>query len=176
MKKDSLRRQEILEYQHKAADALYAWAQSIKEVPPPSIVPEQQIVRPTAPAEGATLDEWAEFHRQMLAWIEWQRDMQAWQGNVESRLDRLESVTGRILKQIGPPRITIEHQTLVQYYVSLMHKATGKDQQTIYAALKTAFCVPRYDEISEAEWEKVEQWFKRQLPGQQLPPTQEKLL
>ena len=31
------------------------------------------------------------------------------------------------------------------------------------------------DEIPASRWQEVEQWFKRQMPGQELPPTQEKL-
>lgn len=171
MDKDDTRRAEILEYQRNAVDALYAWAQSIQTVPPAVVVASQQIVKPSAPPEWATLDEWQEFHRQMVVWIEWQRETQAWQGSVEGRLDSLEAVTGRILRQIGPERITTEHQTLVQFYVSKLHEITKKPRETIYAQLKTAFRVPRYDEILESDWPRVEQWFRLQFPGQTLPES-----
>ena len=107
----------------------------------------------------------------MVAWIAWQRDLQAWQGSVEGRLDKLEGVTGHILERIGPPRITPEHQQFVRYYVAHLSKATGKAHQTIFAALYTAFRVPRYQEIPESEWSKVEQFFRKQMPNRQLPPT-----
>lgn len=101
--------------------------------------------------------------------------MAQWRENIDTRVGNLETVTSRILEQIGPPRIMLEHQTLIQYYASELSKATGKTHQAIFAALKTAFKVPRYDEIPEAEWTNVEQWFKQQMPGQTLPLTQEKL-
>lgn len=173
MPKDDERRKEILDYQRNAVDALYAWAQSVKEMASPvNVVLDQQIVKPAPPADGASLDEWQEFHRQMVIWIEWQRDIQLWRGTIDRRVENLETVTSRILNQIGPPRITNEHQTLVQYYVSQLSKATKKDPAIIYAALKTRFRVPRYDEIPESEWPNVVNWFKKQFPGHELPVTQ----
>lgn len=168
MDTDDPRRAEILEYQRNAVDALYAWAQSIQTVPSAAVVTSEQVIKPTAPPDGAPLDEWQAFHRQMVVWIDWQREMQAWQGSV---VNSLEAVTGRILKQIGPERITTEHQTLVQFYVSKLHEITKKPRETIYAQLKTAFRVPRYDEIPESDWPRVEQWFRLQFPGQKFPES-----
>jgi hypothetical protein len=173
MDKNDPRRQEILEYQQKAADALYTWAMSIKEETRSNLVSDQPMVKPTAPSDEASLDEWQEFHRQMVKWIDWKRDMQKWRGSVEGRLDKLEGVTRRIAQQIGPPRITTEQQNLVHYYVSQLVKVTNKSQQTIFAALKTRFRVPRYDEIPESEWLEVQAWFKRQFPDRTLPITQQ---
>ena len=83
----------------------------------------------------------------MVKFLEWQISVEEWRGSVEGRLDGLETVTGRILQQIGPPRVTTEHQTLMQFYVSQLSDITKKTHATIYAQLKTAFRVPRYDEI-----------------------------
>jgi hypothetical protein len=172
MEKNDPRRLEILEYQRNAVDALYAWATSIKEAPTlADMVPSEQISKPTLPGDNASLEERREYYRQMVIWIDWQRDMQAWQGSVEGRLDSLETVTGRILQQIGPLRITREHQTLVQFYVSKLGDVLNKPRATIYALLKTAFRVPRYDEILESDWPRVEQWFRLQFPGQKLPES-----
>jgi hypothetical protein len=172
MEKNDPRRLEILEYQRNAVDALYAWATSIKEAPAlADMVPSEQISKPTLPGDNASLEERREYYRQMVIWIDWQRDMQAWQGSVEGRLDSLETVTGRILQQIGPLRITREHQTLVQFYVSKLGDVLNKPRATIYALLKTAFRVPRYDEILESDWPRVEQWFRLQFPGQKLPES-----
>jgi antirepressor protein len=176
MEKNDPRRQEILEYQRHAVDALYAWAASVKEgMTSTELVSAEPLSKPAPPPQGAPLEHWRTYFQQMAAFTDWQIAVEEWQGSIEGRLDSLETVTGRILKQLGPQRITPEHQTQVQYYVSQVCKATRKEPATIYAALKTAFRVPRYDEIPEGEWEKVERWFKNQLPEQKLPPAQETL-
>jgi len=43
--------------------------------------------------------------------------------------------------------------------------------------LHTDFRVPRYQELSESDWYRIEQWFRIQFPGQKLPeaPTQSEL-
>ncbi len=56
-----------------------------------------------------------------------------------------------------------EQQRMLQAYVKQLHETTGKPYGTIYDMLKTAFSVPRYQDIPEAEWDKVVQWFKGQL-------------
>jgi hypothetical protein len=176
MEKDDERRLEILNYQRNAVAALYAWAQSTpEETMPARVVPDQPLTKPESPGSDATLTEWKLYHDQMSRFLQWQMDVEEWRGNIDNRVGNLETITSRILKQIGPPRITIEHQNLIQYYVSQLNQATGKHQQTIFAALKTRFRVPRYDEILESEWRNVESWFKQQFPDHQLPPTQEKL-
>lgn len=172
MDKNDERRLEILDYQRNAVAALYAWAQSPKgEVTPPGLVPAGQVTKPAPPGDNASLEERREYHRRMLEWIDWQQDAEAWRGTVNERLEGLESITSRIVKQIGPPRITTEHQTLVQFYISQLSDITKKTHATIYAQLKTTFRVPRYDEIPEADWPRVEQWFRLQFPGQKLPES-----
>jgi P22_AR N-terminal domain len=170
MEKNDPRRQEILEYQRNAVDALYAWAASIKETPMSTeLVSDTPISKPEIPAQGATPQEWLAYNRQMVKFLEWQISVEEWRGSVEGRLGSLETVTGRILQQIGPPRITIEHQNLVQFYVSQLSDTTKKTHATIYAELKTAFRVPRYDEIPETDWPRVEQWFRLKFPHHILP-------
>lgn len=167
---------EIERYQEECVDVLYNWAKSVKEPKvPDSLVPTEQVVKPDIPPEGSPLDDWDRYYRGMVEWVSWRRDMAQWRGTIDHRVGNLETVTSRILEQIGPPRITPEHQALVQYSVSELSRATGRTHQALFAALKTAFRVPRYDEIPESEWVNVEQWFKRQMPGQTLPPAQEKL-
>ena len=68
-----------------------------------------------------------------------------------------------ILERLGPEKITAQHQQNVQYYVGQLHKATGKHQATIHTELKTAFQVPRYEELLEEDWPKVEHWFRVQI-------------
>ncbi|HEU5376071.1 MAG TPA: phage antirepressor N-terminal domain-containing protein [Ktedonobacteraceae bacterium] len=172
MEKEDPRRLEILEYQRNAVDALYAWATSIQEASiSPLLVSDEPISKPEVPPQGATPQEWLAYNRQMVKFLEWQISVEEWRGSVEGRLDSLETVTGRILQQIGPARITTEHQTLVQFYVSKLSDITRKTHATIYAQLKTAFRVPRYDEIPESDWPRVEQWFRLQFPGKTLPES-----
>jgi len=176
MEKDDERRREILNYQRNAVSALYAWAQSVsEETIQANVVSDRPITKPASPRPDAQLAEWKMYHEQMSLFLQWQINMVEWRGNIDYRVENLETMTSRILKQIGPPRITIEQQNLIQFYVSQLNQATGKHQQTIFAALKTKFHVPRYDELPESEWPNVESWFKQQFPGRQLPATQEKL-
>src|SRR6266849_7203704 len=161
MAKDDPNRIEILEYQRRAVAALYAWAASIPKAiaSPMKLVPAEPITKPTVPADDASLDEWREYHRQMVIWIDWQHDIETWsgkeetwQGSVESRLEGVEAMTGlipEILERLGPEKLTPEHQNLVKYYVQQIVKATGKSSGTIYSNLYTAFSVPRYQEIPE---------------------------
>lgn len=156
---------DILRYQREVVDVLYAWAQSIK-MKPTDIVPSEPIAEPVRPNPDASLEEWIEYHQQMVAVLEWRRDIEQWQGSVESRLESLEEVTSlipEILERLPPVTLTPAHQNLVKYYVSQLSKASGKHPGTIYSSLYTAFSVPRYQDLPEAEWENVERWFRSQI-------------
>jgi len=164
MAKDDPNRLEILDYQRRAVAALFAWASSQKAVAAPSnLVPSEPIIEPTRPASDASLDDWIEYHRQMTAVLEWRRDVDHWRGGVDKRLDSLETVTSTILERLGPPTLTPQHQSLVQYYVNQLHEATGKTHASIQSNLRLAFGVPSYKDIPEAEWGKVINWFRIQM-------------
>jgi hypothetical protein len=176
--KDEKKRQAILLFKRRAADVLYQHFSQTKALPEPSraIVP----VEPTAPAPDASALVWAEYHRQMAAFYEWkaatdtrldlleerQVTIEERQSEVESRLDehrRVLAFIPDILDRLGPETLTSDHQRLVQHYTKQLHDATGKPYGTIYDDLKTAFKVPKYADIPEAEWDKVEHWFKVQI-------------
>lgn len=162
--KDPEQRLEILHYQKEAVAALFTWASSQKAVAAPTnIIPSEPIVEPTRPGPDASPDEWLEYHRQMVIMLEWRRDVEQWRGNVDKRLESLETVTSIILDRMGPQRITPEHQGRVRNYVQQLAKATGKSSGTIYSNLYAAFNVPRYQEIPEEEWSKVVNWFRVQI-------------
>jgi hypothetical protein len=164
MEKDDPKRLEILAYQRRAVAALFTWASSQKAVATPSnLVPSEPIVEPMRPAPDASLDDWIEYHRQMTALLEWRRDVDGWRGGVDKRLEGLETVTSAILERLGPPPLTPQHQSLVQYYVNQLHEATGKTHASIQSNLRLAFGVPSYKEIPEAEWSKVVNWFRVQM-------------
>jgi len=93
-------------------------------------------------------------------------EVEVWRGGIENRLEGLEAITGlipEILERLPAATITPAHQNKVKYYVSQLSQATGLHPATIYSALYTAFNVPRYQELLEAEWELVERWFQSQL-------------
>ncbi len=158
---------EILRYQQEAADALYAWAAAPKALPAPAdLVPAEPITKPTTPADDAPLEAWREYYQRMLALVDWQMDVERWRGGIESRLEGVEAMTGlipEILERLGPEKLTTEHQEKVQQYVEQLCEATGKHRGTIYTRLHSAFKVPRYQELLEADWPRVERWFKIQI-------------
>ena len=160
-------RSEILRYQREVVDVLYQWAQSPKAVAAPAnLVPAEPITKPARPADDADLDEWGEYHQQMVLWINWKRDIEQWRGNVESRLEGLEEVTNlipEILERLGPQTLTPDHQRAVQKYVQLTHEATGRSYGAIYDQLKTAFGVSKYSDIPDLDWPRVANWFQAHI-------------
>ncbi len=93
-------------------------------------------------------------------------DGEQWRGDVESSREGLEAITGlipEILERLPRETITLAHQNKVKYYIAQLSKVTGQHPATIYSSLYTAFDVPRYQELLEAEWDAVEQWFKVKL-------------
>ena len=103
------------------------------------------------------------YHQQMLAFLEWQAEVENWQGSVETRLEGIETIIPDILDRLPPMTLTPAHQLQVRTYVKQLGDLTGKSPATIYADLYTAFAVPRYQDLPEAEWENVEKWFKTQI-------------
>lgn len=163
-------RSDVLRYQKEVVDVLYTWAAAPKAIATPDkIVPSE----PAQPAPDAGALVWAEYHRQMAAFYEWKAAidtridfLEGWQGQVETRLEGLEAISDLIpdiLERLGPETLTLDHQNQVKYYVSQLSKATNQHPSTIYSSLYTAFSVPRYQDLPESEWNKVERWFKAQL-------------
>ena len=168
-------RADIERYQDEAMDVLYQWAATSQLSAPAGLVPAEQIVKPVTPDQGASIEQWRDYYQRMLAFTDWQLSIEQWRGSVEGRLESLETIVPVILERLPDPTITPAHQNMVKYYVSQIHKATGKPYATIYSALDTVFQVPRYQELREDQWDKIERWFQKQLPGQGHSPEQEKL-
>ena len=104
--------------------------------------------------------------KQMLAFIDWQADVENWRGSVESRLEGVEAMTSlipEILDRLPPETITPAHQRQIQVYVKQLGDLTGKHPASIYTDLYTAFAVPRYQNLLESDWYAVDQWFKVQI-------------
>ena len=101
----------------------------------------------------------------MVLWIDWQHDIEAWRGSVESRLEGLEEVTNlipEILERLGPHTLTSDHQRAVQKYVQQMHELTGKPCGTLYESLKAAF---KHKQIEIAVSETDETEYLLRSPG-----------
>jgi len=125
-------------------------------------VSTEHITKPEIPADDAGLGVWREYYHRMVLWIDWQRDIEAWRGSVESRLEGLEEVTNlipEILERLGPHMLTPDHQRAVQRYVQQMHELTGKPYGSLYEGLKAAFGVVRSADIPDQDWPRVMQWF-----------------
>jgi len=156
----------VVAYQEEAKDVLYEHFVNKHRVglpAPTDVVPAEPITKPAALAEDAPLAAWREYYQRMLALIEWQIDIEQWRGGVETRLEHVEAMTDlipEILERLGPETLTPAHQRRVQVYVQQLSKVSGKHSGTIHSDLKTGFDVPRYQDIPESEWDKVEQWFR----------------
>lgn len=170
-------RADIERYQDECMDVLYQWAATSRTSATAALVPSEQVVKPAIPDQAASLEQWRDYHLKMAAFTDWQLTVEQWRGSIEGRIETIEALIPNILERLPEPTITPAHQNQVKYYVSQLSKATGKSPATIYSALYTAFRVPRYQELREDEWDKVEHWFKRQLPrpGQDDNPKQDTL-
>ena len=158
--KDQEKRLEVLYYQREVVAALFEWASTRK---PQKLVSSEPIVQPTAPAPGASIEEWIMYHEQMAMVLAWRRDMEQWQGSIESRLEGIEALIPDILDRLPPLTLSPAHQQQVKALVKQLAELTGKHPATVYTDLYTAFSVPRYQDLPEAEWDEVERWFTGQI-------------
>jgi P22_AR N-terminal domain len=168
------RRAEILEYQRNAVDALYRWAQSLRSEGRTALIEAEPIEKPATPEKDAGLHEWQYYYEQMAAFMAWRISLEEWRGTVENRLENLEAVVPLILEQLSPATITPTHQNVVKYYVSELHKLTHKPYAAIWSMIYTSFQVPRYQELREEDWSKIQSWFREQFrQAGRTPPGEE---
>lgn len=168
---DADKREEIERYQAECVDVLYEWASTPRLATPASLVPTEPIAKPETPGQSASREQWRDYFLQMAAFTDWQIAVEAWQGSVENRLESLEAIIPTILEQLPPPTISAAHQNDVKHYVIELGKATQKHPQTIWSMVYTAFQVPRYQELREADWDQIQRWFRAQFhtAGRRLP-------
>ena len=173
----------ITAYQEEAKDVLYEhFVRRRPALPAPggAVIPAEPA-QPQEPESEASSAEKAAYYENLAVWAlwkagqhaqRWRGEIEVWRGEIEGRLEGQEAMSGllpEILERLGPEKLTSEHQQLVQYYVGKLHEATGKHQNTIHTDLKTAFKVPRYQDILEDDWPKVENWFRVQIERAQKP-------
>ncbi len=138
-----------------------------------TLVPSEPIEKPTYPDDSAGLDERRKYHHDMLAWLDWQADIAAWQSDTNNRLDGLQSeveslhevvrLVPELLERMGPATLSPEHQGSVQALAKRLHEVGGFSFATIYGELNAAFHVGKYDQISDASWEDVTRWFATRI-------------
>ena len=162
----------IVAYQEEAKDVLYEHFVNKRRLP--TVIPAEPA-KPQEVGPGATDAELATYYENLALWAlwkagqhaqQWRGEIEVWRGAIESRLEGQEAMGGllpEILQRLGPEKLTSKHRNQVKGYVQQLSKATGKHWQTIYTDLYTAFEVAQYEDIPEAEWDKVERWFQGQL-------------
>jgi hypothetical protein len=158
----------ILAYQLEVVDVLYQhFSQRPPQLtPPPDLVPATPITQPEPPERGAPLSAWKTYHEGMVAWIEWQADIETWRGSVEHRLGNVEEITQLIpgiLERLGPATLTPEHQRTVQSGINHLHELTHRPHAALYDELRQAFHVGTYKDISDRRWAEVAQWLRTRI-------------
>lgn len=187
-------RQMIIAYQVEAVDVLYRhFSHKLHPaVPEPPAITHQPLAKTGSkvatlqpiiePGPDASHEEQATYHENMSLWHRWQADfhLQEWRKSIQQQqvaVAEEEKAMGNLLasvqKQMGPEKITNEHQTLVQLYVHTWSHETKKNRGIIYNDLHLTFRVPRYQEIPEAEWPQVEAFFRKRMPSGVLPIAQQ---
>lgn len=162
------KRPAILAFKREAADVLYRHFSQRQErlAAPSAVVPSEPIAKPDVPATDAPPEVWIRYHTQMIAFLQWQADIEQWRGQVESRLETVEEVSRlvpEILERLGPQLLTPEHQRTVQNMAKRLHEAAGVAYPAIYAELGDHFHVAKYEQIAEARWGEVVEWFTRRI-------------
>jgi hypothetical protein len=156
---------DVLRFQRECATVLaeYFAKRPAALAAPSAVVPSMPVQRPATPQIDAPAAVWLAFHKQMVAWIEWQDDVERWRGSIESRLEAHEEVlrlVPELLERLGPQTLTPEHARTVQNAVKRLHEAGGYAYSTVYADLGEHFRVVKYDQIPEARWSEVAEWFR----------------
>lgn len=167
------KRPAILAFKKQAANALYEHFSRLTLPPPVTLVPSEPIEKPTYPDDSAGLDERRKYHRDMVAWLDWQADITAWQKDTNNRIDGLQSeveslhevvrLVPELLERMGPATLSPEHMGSVQALAKRLHEVGGFSFATIYGDLNAAFHVGKYDQISDASWEDVARWFATRI-------------
>jgi len=171
----------ILTYRREVVDVLYRhFAQRPPSLTPPhNLVSAEPIKRPDEPGNGALLEDWLTYHREMAAWLEWKRDFEdwrqgvgQWRDEIESRLESVEEVSRlvpKILERLGPQTLSPEHQQSAQAAVKRLHDLTGQSYGAIYDELRQAFHVGKYSDIPNARWPEVAAWLKARIERARKP-------
>ena len=167
------KRAAILAFKKQAANVLYEHFSHLTIPSPVTLVPSEPIEKPNYPSTTAGPDERRKYHLDMVAWLDWQADIRAWQSDTNNRLDGLESeveslhevvrLVPELLERMGPATLSPEHMSSVQAMAKRLHEVGGFSFATIYGELNTAFHVGKYDQIPDASWDEVARWFTTRI-------------
>jgi len=169
----------VIAYQEEAKDALYEYFVSKRRTVTLSeravTVLAEPLAEPQKPELGADAHALTSYYEDLAVWALWQarQHAQEWRGQVQEQLvslqDQLESekavtdLIPEIIERLGPETITPAHQGQVKGYVKQLHELTGKPYPTIYDEIRLAFGPARYQDLLEADWTQIENWFKVQI-------------
>jgi hypothetical protein len=158
----------VVLFQREATDVLYRhFSQAPAQLAAPSsLVPAEQIEKPTRPPEGSDPLTMAQYHRDMAAWLEWQADIEQWRGSIESRLETVEEVSRlvpEILSRLGPETLSPEHLATLKATVKRLHEVSGLAYPTINYDLAQAFHVGKVEQLLEEQWSAVLRWLQTRI-------------
>jgi hypothetical protein len=168
-------REAVILFQCEATDVLarHFSQRQAQLAPPADLVPSKPIAKPERPAQDAGREAWIDYHQAMAAWLQWQQDVDRWRAQMSERQDALETrmesaeavlqLVPEILERLGPETLTPEHQRTIQNAAKRLHEVGGYAYATIYAELGEYFHVAKYDQIPEARWNEVAEWFRARL-------------
>ena len=142
---------------------------------PTSLASEKRAL--TQPDEMAPALEWAEYYERLAALyrrqaayearlrvvdamlVQHEADINELHARMESA-DEVLRLVPEILERLGPETLTPEHQRTLQNAVKRLHEVGGYTFATIYTELGEHFHVAKYDQIADARWEEVAEWFR----------------
>jgi hypothetical protein len=182
------KRAAILAFKREAADVLYRHfsgqaALSAATTDATVLVPSEPVAQPERPAAEAERGEWITYHQAMVAWLQWQDDMERWraesaerqqaleerQDALENRMEQVEELSRLFLEvreRLGAPALTPEHQAAVRRMAARLCALTGQREAEIAAELRAALHLARTSDgdalsnIPESAWERVAAWFQ----------------
>lgn len=174
-------REMIIAYQQEAIDVLYSYFMRRSESRPALaesralVVPAEPLTEPIKPAEDAPDEEQSAYYEDLAVWAWWKaaQHNRQWRGQVQAHLESLQTqlesekavtdLIPEIIARLGPETITPTHQGQVRGYVKRLHELTSKPYPTIYEDIRLAFGPARYQDLLEADWTRIENWFKVQI-------------
>jgi hypothetical protein len=173
------KRTAILAFKREAADVLYRhFSQPRQQLTP--LVPSEPVQEPIVPEIDAPRDVWRAYHRDMLAWLDWQDDIERFRqrtathladhdqqlGELHSRVEGQEEIARMLadaITKLGVQTLSLTHQATVKQLAARLHAASGVAYAAIYSELDNDFHVPRYSDIPDEQWESVVAWFRQRI-------------
>jgi hypothetical protein len=87
-------------------------------------------------------------------------------GELHSRMEGNEALlrmVPELLERLGPETLSPEHQQTVRALAKRLNDVSGQSFASIYTKLGEHFHVARYQQLPEARWFEIMQWFQQQI-------------